>query len=208
MKKLLFLTMTVIMFNTTPTQPAKKSQHVYAVFANDNVKGLSHKLFTDAVAELKHQGHSVDEMYLYDHAKDIPFFEHGKDIMESNAFYMDNQKRFLKADTLLIVFPMYWYSMPAILKAWIDMINAWAYKFEKDGSITPLHSVKKVIIAYTSMLDHESLTEQVKNAVELQLKQTCTFLGISDVSIHHVDSVYSLSPEKLTKHITELKTSC
>ncbi len=204
MKKFLFFTIATIIVNNTQVYPDQKPQHVYAVFANDNTQGLSHAAFEQAVSTLNKKGHKVDEMKLYDHHKDIPFFQHGKDIMENNAFYMDNQKRFLEADTLLIVFPMYWYSMPAIMKAWIDMINAWAYKFEKDGSIKPLHSVKKAVIIYTSMLDRNSLSEQVNHAVEAQMLQTCKFLSINDVTIHHIGNVYGQSKEELTKHIENI----
>lgn len=225
----------VISINTQDPSP-KPKHHVYAVFANDNTKGLSHKLFKDATVELKEQGHIVDEVSLYDHANDIPFFFHSKEKMESNKFYMQNQKRFLQADTLLLVFPMYWYSMPAIMKAWVDMINAWAYKYEKNGSVTPLHSIQKVIIIYTSMMDRDSLAQeidcsiepasddacnflsmphcttqyskQLHYAIESQWKETCKFLSIPNCTIHHVDSVYNLPAEKLEKHVAEIKTSC
>ena len=210
MKKVLctILAMVSVMNIHTEEKKPKAKHHVYAVFANDNVKGLSHKLFKDATTELKEQGHIVDEVSLYDHADNIPFFFHSKEKMESNKFYMQNQKSFLQADTLLVVFPMYWYSMPAIMKAWVDMINAWAYKFEKDGTITPLHSVKRVIIIYTSMIDRDNLSKQVNHAVEAQWQETCKFLSIPECTIHHVDSVYSLPAEKLEKHVAEIKKSC
>ena len=210
MKKLLICTLLLATAGINMTKETKKesSKHVYAIFANDNVTGLSHKLFEDAVNAFKSNGNTVDTLNLYDHKKEIPFFEHGKDIMEANSFYMDNQKRFLEADTLLIVFPLYWYSVPGILKTWIDMINAWAYRFEKNGTITPLHKVKKMVIAYTSMLSHNALEEQVKNGVEHQLRQTCTFLSINDVSIHHLDEVYSMKEGKVDNFVKELTASC
>lgn len=39
------------------------------------------------------------------------------------------QQRIDAADTLVLVFPIYWWSMPAILKGWIDRVfsNGWAY---------------------------------------------------------------------------------
>lgn len=40
------------------------------------------------------------------------------------------QERIDAADTLVLVFPIYWWSMPAILKGWIDRVfsNGWAYE--------------------------------------------------------------------------------
>ncbi|MGE6738975.1 NAD(P)H-dependent oxidoreductase [Allorhizobium pseudoryzae] len=39
------------------------------------------------------------------------------------------QARIDRADLLILIFPVYWWSMPAILKGWIDRVftNGWAY---------------------------------------------------------------------------------
>lgn len=39
------------------------------------------------------------------------------------------QKRIDRADALVLVFPVHWWSMPALLKGWIDRVfsNGWAY---------------------------------------------------------------------------------
>ncbi len=39
------------------------------------------------------------------------------------------QERVDRADRLILVFPMYWWSMPALLKGWIDrvFVGGWAY---------------------------------------------------------------------------------
>lgn len=41
------------------------------------------------------------------------------------------QDRIDRADDLILVFPMYWWSMPALLKGWIDrvFVSGWAYEF-------------------------------------------------------------------------------
>ena len=41
------------------------------------------------------------------------------------------QQRIDRADHLILVFPMYWWSVPALLKGWIDrvFVNGWAYEF-------------------------------------------------------------------------------
>ncbi|MGV1870336.1 NAD(P)H-dependent oxidoreductase [Agrobacterium rosae] len=42
-----------------------------------------------------------------------------------------------RADALVIVYPVYWWSMPAQLKGWIDRVftNGWAYSDSGDGRI-------------------------------------------------------------------------
>lgn len=46
------------------------------------------------------------------------------------------QARIDRADALVLVYPVYWWSMPALLKGWIDRVfsNGWAFDFSLDGS--------------------------------------------------------------------------
>lgn len=45
------------------------------------------------------------------------------------------QRRLDDADDLILVFPVYWWSMPALMKGWIDrvFINGWAFDIGPDG---------------------------------------------------------------------------
>ncbi|MFP7834563.1 NAD(P)H-dependent oxidoreductase [Marisediminicola sp. LYQ134] len=42
------------------------------------------------------------------------------------------QRRLDEADHVVLVFPVYWWSMPALLKGWVDrvFINGWAFEIE------------------------------------------------------------------------------
>lgn len=59
------------------------------------------------------------------------------------------QARIGRADALVLVYPVYWWSFPALLKGWIDrvFINGWAYEEMPDGQIVrklghlPIHLV-------------------------------------------------------------------
>lgn len=44
------------------------------------------------------------------------------------------QRRLDQADQLILVFPVYWWSMPALMKGWIDrvFINGWAFDIVPD----------------------------------------------------------------------------
>lgn len=47
------------------------------------------------------------------------------------------QARIDNADALVLVFPIYWWSMPGLLKGWIDRVfsNGWAYEEAADGNV-------------------------------------------------------------------------
>jgi NAD(P)H dehydrogenase (quinone) len=40
---------------------------------------------------------------------------------------------------LVLVFPVYWWTMPALLKGWIDrvFIHGWAFDYDNDGRVVP-----------------------------------------------------------------------
>ncbi|WP_285042190.1 NAD(P)H-dependent oxidoreductase [Plantibacter sp. LMC-P-059a] len=47
------------------------------------------------------------------------------------------QERLDRATDLVLVFPVYWWSMPALLKGWFDrvFVNGWAFGLDADGRI-------------------------------------------------------------------------
>ncbi|EIM26244.1 NAD(P)H-dependent oxidoreductase [Microvirga lotononidis] len=47
------------------------------------------------------------------------------------------QARIDRADALVLAYPVYWWSMPGLLKGWIDRVfaNGWAYDEGSDGKI-------------------------------------------------------------------------
>ncbi|MGY4398252.1 NAD(P)H dehydrogenase (quinone) [Sphingomonas sp. UYAg733] len=47
------------------------------------------------------------------------------------------QARIDRADALVLVYPVYWWSMPALLKGWIDRLfaNGWAFDFNPDAGL-------------------------------------------------------------------------
>lgn len=181
---------------------------LYAIFANDKVSGTTHKLFDQAIQSFQRQGYDVDKLNLYDREKEIPFFRHDRAHMENNPFYMENQERFMQADALLMVFPLFWYSVPGILKTWLDMINGWAYRYESGVHAQPLHRIKKVFIIYASMQDKRYLHEDLHDPVEQQLTETCRFIGIPHVYTYIVDKVNTLKPDDLEQHLRKIELFC
>jgi NAD(P)H dehydrogenase (quinone) len=47
------------------------------------------------------------------------------------------QARIDRADAVVLVYPVYWWSMPALLKGWIDRVfaNGWAFDFTADATL-------------------------------------------------------------------------
>src|SRR5690606_5297413 len=65
------------------------------------------------------------------------------------ADVLAEQARIDRADALILVYPVYWWSLPALLKGWIDRVfsNGWAFDYQADGTLSkklgglPVHLV-------------------------------------------------------------------
>jgi len=117
---------------------------VYAILAHDKKDSLNCHLFSQTIKYLELKEIEVDPLNLYDYEKDIPFYSHDKKNLEKNSFFKENKKRFMLADRLVIVHPIYWYSVPGILKTWMDLITNFAWKYEGKPYAKALHKIKKL----------------------------------------------------------------
>ena len=61
--------------------------------------------------------------------------DHYRGDAEVPADVAREQRRLDEADHLVLVFPVYWWSMPALLKGWIDrvFVNGWAFDIDPAG---------------------------------------------------------------------------
>ncbi|MGW4149028.1 NAD(P)H-dependent oxidoreductase [Streptomyces albogriseolus] len=55
------------------------------------------------------------------------------------ADVVSEHRRLERATDLVLVFPVYWWSMPALLKGWIDrvFVNGWAFEYSPASGLRP-----------------------------------------------------------------------
>ncbi|MGE1172444.1 NAD(P)H-dependent oxidoreductase [Pseudomonas sp. BW7P1] len=65
------------------------------------------------------------------------------------ADVLAEQARIDRADALVLVYPVFWWSMPALLKGWIDRVfsNGWAYDFDGDSTHKKLGRLRVHLVA-------------------------------------------------------------
>ncbi len=122
--------------------------NVLLVFAHPEPRSLNGALREVAVAELKARGHDVRVSDLYAQrwksevdradfpalAKDTrlrPGAASGK-AFSAGTLTDDvkaEQEKLLWADVLILQFPLWWYTMPAILKGWVDRVYAYGFAY-------------------------------------------------------------------------------
>jgi len=93
--------------------------NIFIVYAHPEEHSLNRSLLNFAVEHLKSTGHSVEVSNLYEmkwnstlEPGSIPSFINGTQA----ADITEEQRKLRWADVVIFQFPMWWYSMPAILK--------------------------------------------------------------------------------------------
>ena len=90
---------------------------------------------------------------------------------------------FNQADVLVLTMPMWNFTVPAIMKAWMDQIlcPGLTFSISKEEGVKGLHKIKSVVLlvasggVYKENDDRDALTCQVRNAFG--------FIGIDDIEI-------------------------
>lgn len=122
--------------------------NVLIVFAHPEEKSLSAALRDTAIDELKAQGHEVKISDLYADGwkavvdrEDFPTLALDERLKvpaaSGQALATDSltpdvkaeQEKLLWADTVLVQFPLWWFTMPAILKGWVDRVFSYGFAY-------------------------------------------------------------------------------
>lgn len=126
---------------------------VLIVYAHQEPRSFNGSLKKVAVDELSKQGCTVtvSDLYAMDFEpratrRDITgtlcnpeFFNYGVEAYEAcktrslTSDIIDEQKKVLEADLVIFQFPLYWFSVPAILKGWMDRVLCQGFAFDIPG---------------------------------------------------------------------------
>ncbi|PSJ40547.1 NAD(P)H-dependent oxidoreductase [Allosphingosinicella deserti] len=114
--------------------------HALIVVAHPNPQSLTHHVAATVRSGIEESGHSAEIADLaaegFDprySAADQAAYVKGDAIPDDVAA---EQARIDRSDSLVLVYPIYWWSFPGLLKGWIDrvFVNGWAYQ-ETDAGI-------------------------------------------------------------------------
>jgi NAD(P)H dehydrogenase (quinone) len=111
--------------------------HVLAVLCHPNPRSFSHAVAEQFVDGARSAGHSVELADLYAELFDPVLTE--RDLQQFDGIAMPDdvrheQARIERSDALCLIFPMWWYGMPAMMKGWFDRVwsAGWAYEWKHD----------------------------------------------------------------------------
>ncbi|MBD2871929.1 NAD(P)H-dependent oxidoreductase [Paenibacillus arenilitoris] len=131
------------------------SKKVLIVYAHPEPTSLTSQFVETTVQTLQEQGHEVMLSDLYGMHWKAVFDErdfparanpdrlsfviesgHAYSTGQQTADVTSEQQKLLTADALIFHFPLWWFSMPAILKGWVDRVFAYglAYGYKDEGN--------------------------------------------------------------------------
>lgn len=111
------------------------------VVSHPDPDSLTQHVSRATVQAIRATGDRVELADLSAEGFDPRFSQGDLDLFRGNAItpadVRAEQERIDRAEHLVLVFPMYWWSMPALLKGWIDrvFVSGWAYDLVPGGGL-------------------------------------------------------------------------
>ncbi len=164
--------------------------NVLAVFCHPNADSFSAALLERFVAGAEAAGHTVEVADLYREGFDPVM--NLRDLQQFDNVAMPpeilaEQARVENADALCLVFPLWWWGMPAMLKGWLDRVwsAGWAYRWERDpqGSLLAPRPCTLLVSAGASsaMMAQQGYDKKIEL---LWRRGVLDYCGVEPVAIH------------------------
>lgn len=152
------------------------------VLAHPLTDSLCAHLAETAIAMLTARGAEVDRLDLYaeEFAPALTAAERGLyyGTPQPDATIAALQARLAAADTLVLVFPTWWFSLPAILKGWFDRVWSPGFAFAQGAPIRPLLTSLKSCLVVTTLgspwwIDRMIMRRPVRRVLKTALLGAC-----------------------------------
>ena len=113
------------------------------------------------------------------------------------------QARVEQSDALCLVFPLWWWNMPAMLKGWLDRVWSaeWAYHWEHDPSGSLLEPRPCTLLVPAGASSRMMGEHGYDRKIDLLWRRgVLDYCGMTPIAIHLLlDSVWK--PEKRAQHL-------
>lgn len=187
------------------------------VVAHPLKDSLCHHLASQTIQHLKDKGYSVTVKDLYKEGFDPVLTQEERKSYYAKTFdaslLADEIRQLQETESLVFIFPTWWFGFPAILKGWFDRVWApgYAYKHASDlTALTPnLNNLKEIRVVTTLgaawWVDYFVLRRPVKRVIKSAIAGACA-RGF-DFKMLSLYSSESLTRPKVDKFIDKIKGS-
>ncbi|KAG1661937.1 putative NAD(P)H oxidoreductase [Nymphon striatum] len=179
--------------------------NVLIVFTHPNSSSFNHAILERISAGLKEAGHTIKVKDLYQEnfdpilsANDLEQLQQGK----TPPKIAKEQEQLLWADSLIFIYPLWWFGRPAMLKGWFDIVmtNGLAFEYSSDGAKGLLkHERALVLITAGGSKQYFEDSDALQLIHRPITDGTLSFCGIKDVSHEIYYDIANISDEERTK---------
>lgn len=157
------------------------------VFAHPNASSFNHALLKNILLGLNDAGHAVRVKDLY--ADNFNPVLRGDELSQTREgatpeYILAEQADVLWADSLIFIYPLWWFGPPAILKGWFDSVLSYGFAFKHhEGDLCGLLNHSKALVVITAGSSEEWFEQQdAKDIIYRPVTQgTLGFCGVSNV---------------------------
>ncbi|MFI8567058.1 NAD(P)H-dependent oxidoreductase [Rhodococcus sp. NPDC078407] len=169
------------------------------VVSHSDPDSLTHHVATTVSDAIRAAGGTVETADLAAENFDPRFSTADLDLFRGNgtppADVIAEQERIDRADHLVLAFPMYWWSMPALLKGWIDrvFVSGWAFDYDPGvGLVKKLNrlTVHLVVVAAegSESFARHGVDEAFRTQIERGIVEYCGASVGSTTFVHGSDT--------------------
>ena len=179
---------------------------VLVVFSHPRRKSFCGAVMDSFIAGLAHAGHEAEIADLHGEGfdprmttADEPDWDNSRKVYTDQV--LAEQARISRNEALALVFPVWWWSLPAMLKGWVDRVwnNGWAY-----GDVTLTHR-KALLIGTCSGSEATFAKRQYAPAMQAQLVVgIMNYCGIESAEMELLYDVMD-TPEIRSEHIARAR---
>lgn len=181
------------------------------VVSHPDPHSLTHQVAHSVVEAIRSAGTTVETADLAAESFDPRFSAADLSLYRGNGStpsdVAEEQTRIDRAEHLVLVFPMYWWSMPALLKGWIDrvFVEGWAYEYGDRVFVKKLDrlTVHLVVVAGddADSFERHGIYQAVRTQIERGIIEYC---GATVGSTNYLYGSDTRSREELATEISAI----
>ncbi len=183
--------------------------NVLIVYAHPNPLSFNQSILRVVNNSFKNKGATVRLKDLYAERFD-PVLGEAQLSLQSEGKLPDDIKREQEqvkwAEVIVVIYPLWWFDRPAILKGWFDRVftNGFAFSFDEQG-VKGLLKGKRAMVVVTAGGTKEDFGKNADQLTKSTTEGTLAFCGITDIVDRVFYSVPIVNDEARKKMLDELE---
>ena len=183
--------------------------NVLIIYAHPNPLSFNQSILKVINSAFKKKGANVSLKDLYAERFD-PVLGEAQLSLQNEGKLPDDIKREQEqvtwADALVVIYPLWWFDRPAILKGWFDRVftHGFAFNFDENG-VQGLLTGKRAMVVVTAGGTKENFGKNADQLTKSTTEGTLAFCGITDIVDRVFYSVPIVEDEVRAKMLGELE---